>query len=1008
MGSPGFPAWLDAARVSLAYTTYQSSRLMFLGLDQAGGLSGFERVFDRAMGLHATADRLLVASRHQIWRLENLLAPGQMHNGYDRLYSPISCHVTGDLDVHDLVARPGSDPERPTEPVFVATRFNCLATVSARHSFRPLWKPPFISAIAGEDRCHLNGLALVNGEPRYLTMCGRGDTAGSWREQRHDGGCVIDMANNEIVAAGLCMPHSPRYYRNQLWLLNAGTGEFGRIDRATGRFEPVCFCPGFLRGLCFSGDHAVVGLSRSRQQDGTFTGLPLQERLAADGDSALCGFLVIDLHRGAVVESLRLEGDIDELYDVQLLPGVRRPMAFGLLGEEISRYVTVEDDALEPGSPEAGRPSPVSTTPATGAAAPAMGARAAVASEFRASATALVTEGSRLKNIGQGERAEQLYRQALALHPYHLGALNNLGNLMCERERYSESLAFFDQALALDPSFVEGITNRGALFQVQGELEMARQAYEQALALDPDHLNAHINLAGVYKQQGRLRGALDQLAAAARLDPLNLESLFQRGQILEYMDDVAGAEAAYQAILERDPSQRWVNLFLGSLELRLCRWNRHEELRELALSACCPDPDDSLGFRRPGLLLLMYLGLPNDVLLRAARQCAAGHTPRHGHLTQRRHLPPPEDRPLRVGLISGDFRNHAVGRLIFDLLPRFDRQQVHLYCYSTVDMRDVITDRISGGSELFRNLAPLSAQAAAQRIQDDDVDLLIDLAGHTIGNGGPILAYRPAPVQATFLGYPGTTGADYIDFAIGDRWILCPEVLEHYSEQPILLEHAFFGSPLEPAPERFPRAHYQLPEHGIVFACFNQHHKFNPELIEAWAEILQRSTGSVLWLLEGHTPATATNLKTEFEDRGIDPQRVIFRPRLAYADYLASYDHVDLFLDTFVYSAGSTAVAAISRGVPMLTRAGTSNASRMGASINAAAGLEELICSSTRAYIDTAVDLAADPNRLRLLKQTLLRDRDALPLFDLDRFARGFEVACMEMTQAGARQGGWP
>jgi uncharacterized protein (TIGR03032 family) len=224
--------------------------------------------------------------------------------------------------------------------VFVNTLFGCLATLSDRHSFIPLWQPPFLSKLAAEDRCHLNGLALENGQPAYVTAVSQSDVADGWRQRRHDGGCVIDVRTNEILVSGLSMPHSPRVYRDQLWVLNSGTGQFGRIDRQAGTFEPVCFCPGYLRGLSFVGDYAVVGLSQCRENR-TFQGLALDEELRRRDAEAHCGLCVIDLRTGDLVHWLWLGGVVKELYDVVALPGVRRPSALGFKTDEICRTLSV-------------------------------------------------------------------------------------------------------------------------------------------------------------------------------------------------------------------------------------------------------------------------------------------------------------------------------------------------------------------------------------------------------------------------------------------------------------------------------------------------------------------------------------------------------------------------------------------------------------------------------------------------------------------------------------------
>ena len=264
-----------------------------------------------------------------------MLVPGREHQGHDRLYVPRVGWTTGDLDIRDMAV------DADGRLVFVNTLFSCLATLSETRSFRPLWQPRFISRPAAEDRCHLNGLAMRDGRPGYLTAVHRSDVVDGWREHRADGGIVMEVDGGEVVCAGLGMPHSPRWHGGRLWLLDSANGEFGTVDLASGRFVPVAFCPGYARGLAFVGDHAIVGLSGLRG-NGTFERLPLDARLAERHTAARCGLIVIDLRSGDAVHWLRFDGIVDELYDVIALPGVRSPMALVLRTEEIQRLVSID------------------------------------------------------------------------------------------------------------------------------------------------------------------------------------------------------------------------------------------------------------------------------------------------------------------------------------------------------------------------------------------------------------------------------------------------------------------------------------------------------------------------------------------------------------------------------------------------------------------------------------------------------------------------------------------
>ncbi len=292
------------------------------------------------MGLWASPQTLFLSTLFQLWRFDNTLEPRQAYQGYDRLYVPQVACTTGDLDVHDIAF------DAKGRIVFVNTLFSCLATVSETHSFTPLWRPPFISKLAAEDRCHLNGLALKDGRAAYVTAFSRADVADGWRDRRTGGGVVVDVAASEVVLEGLSMPHSPRWHDagdgGQLWLLDSGTGWFGHADLERSRFERVTFCPGYARGLALHGRFAVIGLSKPRENR-TFTGLPLDEELVRRDAEPRCGLMVVDLRSGDAVHWLRIEGVVEELYDVAVLPGVRRPMALGLKTDEIRRMITVDE-----------------------------------------------------------------------------------------------------------------------------------------------------------------------------------------------------------------------------------------------------------------------------------------------------------------------------------------------------------------------------------------------------------------------------------------------------------------------------------------------------------------------------------------------------------------------------------------------------------------------------------------------------------------------------------------
>lgn len=332
-----FTSWLAESGASFALTTYQSGKIILIGSnEQTKRLSIFERTLERPMGLAFDGRRLAVATLVQITTFVNAMEGGTTRDGHDAVFVPQMTHYTADLDVHDL----GFDARGRI--IFANTLFSCLASISETHSFGPLWKPPFITRLAAEDRCHLNGLAMRDGAAAYVTAVAQTDVADGWRDHRANGGIVIDVVTNQIVCRDLSMPHSPRLHGGRLWVLNSGSGEIGVVDTKAGTFQSVAFCPGYLRGLAFIGDYALVGLSEPRENK-TFAGLPLQDRLEKEKVPPRCGVYVIDTRTGDITHWLRIEGIVTELYDVIAMPGIKRPSMIGFRSQEIRRVVSIEE-----------------------------------------------------------------------------------------------------------------------------------------------------------------------------------------------------------------------------------------------------------------------------------------------------------------------------------------------------------------------------------------------------------------------------------------------------------------------------------------------------------------------------------------------------------------------------------------------------------------------------------------------------------------------------------------
>ena len=335
--SAGFAGFLAAEEVTVALTC--GGRVYLVGLRADGSVVVTDCPYGLCTALApAGPDTLYLATRFQIWRLENALPAGQLTpDGHDHLFVPQAAWTTGLLGVLDMAL------DGDGRLLFVNSRFSCLSRTSETLNFEPVWLPPFVSALVPEDRCHLSGVAMDGGRPAYVTCAAPADAAPDWKARQRDGGVVVDVASGDIVCGGLSMPHSPRLVGRRLWLTNAGAGEFGFVDLddSVPRFEAVVAVPGFARGVAILGHHALVGCSRPPKDEGTFSGLAVQDRLDRDGNAAVCGVYVVDLHAGRLVHSVVLQGAGPELHDVAALRATRSASAVGVEGDDVQNFVTI-------------------------------------------------------------------------------------------------------------------------------------------------------------------------------------------------------------------------------------------------------------------------------------------------------------------------------------------------------------------------------------------------------------------------------------------------------------------------------------------------------------------------------------------------------------------------------------------------------------------------------------------------------------------------------------------
>ena len=602
-----------------------------------------------------------------------------------------------------------------------------------------------------------------------------------------------------------------------------------------------------------------------------------------------------------------------------------------------------------------------------------------------------------LKVQGDIETAAECLQKAIELQPDFWGAYNNLGTIFQQQGNLAEAAQCYAKALEYNPNFAQAQSNLGSIWQLQGDLERAKAGLIRALQLEPNYVPALLNLAYIYKQQGRLPGAIDCYQQVLAQEP-RPEAYYHLGEIFNYQGNVLAALDCYQKVQELDPKNYNIEGAIAFTRLKICDWEDYESRTAELIQSVQKYLNQETAYS-PSPLALSNFPVPLALHRQFAESLSRATVAKMAKIKAVCNFAyPKQTDKLKIGYISPDFREHAVGKIVKNMFEYCDRVRFEVYAYSTIDYNDAITETIRNGCDYFVNISAMTAEAAARKINADGIHILIDLAGRTIGNGEEILALQPAPIQAHFLGYPDTMGADFIQYAIGDKWLINPEIAETYTEEIIYLPHAFFSSPMEISEPMMTRAEFGIPEDAFVFCCFNSHYKITPDLFDIWMRILAQIPNSVLWLTGGSEILIA-NLRREAAKRGIDGNRLFFTEKLPNSEYLARYRLADLFLDTFIYNGGSTAISALYAGCPVLTRPGNTNAARMGASICAAAKLNSLICSSSEEYEKQAIYLATHPRSLGYYRRQLTKNRDQLPLFNVRGFVRTLENALWQMWE---------
>jgi predicted O-linked N-acetylglucosamine transferase (SPINDLY family) len=612
-------------------------------------------------------------------------------------------------------------------------------------------------------------------------------------------------------------------------------------------------------------------------------------------------------------------------------------------------------------------------------------------------ADAFYHRGNALKDLKRYEGALADYERAITLRPNHPESFNNRGSALKGLKRVEEAIASYDCAIALKHDYAEALSNRGNALLELRRFGEALASYDGAAALRPDLADAFFNRGIALAELQRADDALASYDRAIALKPDYAEALCNRGTLLASLGCLDEAMMSYQRAVSHKPEVDYLKGMHLHAKMRLCDWaNFADECAALSAAVAAGEPA-SLPFP-----LLTIAASATLQLQCAKRYCSDRHpvspTPlwrgeRYAH-----------DR-IRVAYLSADFLDHATAYLMAGLFEQHDRSRFETTAISFGPADDsFVRRRLRQSFDRFIDVRELGDEAIAECVRQLEVDIAVDLKGFTQGARTNVFARRPAPVQVSYLGYPGSMGASYIDYLIADRVVVPEDQHTDFTEQVVYLPDTYqVNDASRPIAAAIPaRADIGLPDSGFVFCCFNNSYKITPDVFDVWMRLLRAVDGSVLWLLASNA-SVPNNLRREAVKRGIAPARVIFAPHARVDEHLARHRLADLFLDTQYYNAHTTASDALWAGLPVLTCSGETFASRVAGSLLKAIGLPELITHSLDDYESLALKLARDPVLLTSIRRKLEANRETYPLFNTTRFTRHIEAAYMTMWERAQR-----
>jgi predicted O-linked N-acetylglucosamine transferase (SPINDLY family) len=606
---------------------------------------------------------------------------------------------------------------------------------------------------------------------------------------------------------------------------------------------------------------------------------------------------------------------------------------------------------------------------------------------------AWIGRGNAYDDLKRYDEAVAAYDKALALNPGSEGAWLGRGNALSELKRYDEVFAAYDRALALQPNLAGAWLGRGNAFSDLKRYKEAFAAYDKALALKSDLAEAWLGRGNAFFDLKRHDEALLAYDKALDLKSDLAEGWLGRGGVFVDLKRQDQAIAAFDRALAIRPDFPDAAAARMHAKMNICDWKDFDAEWQNLNASIAED------YKSTGPFLFLAVSESSSELKKYAETWTARKFPAAYHPLWRDVVH--KHKKTRIAYVSSDFRSHAFAYLAVGMIESHDKSQFEVAGISTgPDDASITRKRLERAFDTFIDASVLSDDDVARWVREKEIDLLIDLNGHTAGSRIGAFARRPAPIQVNYLGYPGTAGATYIDYIVADTHVIPPHQMEFYTEKIAYLPHCYQTNDRKRiiGDRKFSRAELGLPETGFVFCCFNNNYKILPDIFDSWMSILGQVNDSVLWLFEDNASA-AENLRKEAAARGVDQGRLVFAKRMPLADHLARHKLADLFLDTLPYNAHTTASDALWAGLPVLTRTGETFAGRVATSLLTAIGLPELVTRTREDYESLAIELARHPEKLASIKAKLERNRLTTPLFDTQLFTRHIESAYRAMYE---------